>query len=154
PESIAIRKTNDNADMFDWSQLQRWGISDASLPPGSVVQKKSGYWDQYKWPVIAVVTLCVVQALLIVGLLIQRSGRRRIESALQASERRYRTLFEKANDAIFLETEDDAIIGVNRRACDLLGYSPDELLSKKVPDLQAPEVRGHPGTVIKGELAN
>jgi PAS domain S-box-containing protein len=85
---------------------------------------------------------------------VQRASRRRAESALQASERRYRTLFEKANDAIFLETDDDAIIGANLRACKLLGYSQEELLSKMVPDLQAPEVRGSPGTVIKGELAN
>jgi PAS domain S-box-containing protein len=123
-----------------------------ALDPNSDPQSR--FWDLYKWPIIAVGTLCVVQALLIAGLLVQRAGRRRIASALQASEHRYRTLFEKANDAIFLETEDDAIIGVNARACDLLGYSRDELLSKTVPDLQAPEVRGHLGTVIKGELAN
>src|SRR5207237_507744 len=33
-------------------------------------------------------------------------------------------------------------------------YSREELLSMTVPDLQAPEVRGRPGTVVKGELAN
>jgi PAS domain-containing protein len=42
-------------------------------------------------------------------------GRKRTEKALQASERRYRTLFERANDAIFLETEDDVIVAVNQR---------------------------------------
>src|SRR5262249_60279836 len=125
------------------------------LPPGSFVRhKESGFWDVYKWPVIGVISLCIIQALLISGLLVQRSNRRRIESALQASERRYRTLFEKANDAIFLETEDDGIVAANRRACALLGYSREELLSMTVPDLQAPEVRGRLGTVIKGELAN
>jgi PAS domain S-box-containing protein len=155
PQKIVIRNSQDNAYMFDWNQLQRWGISESSLPPGSIVRhRKTSFWAQYKWPIIVVMTICVVQALLIVGLLVQRSSRRRAESALQASERRYRTLFEKANDAIFLETEDDAIVGVNHRACELLGYSRDELLAKKVPDLQAPEVRGQLGTVIKGELAN
>jgi len=154
PESIHVRKGDDNAYIFDASQLHQWGIAEESLPPGSIVrQKRLGFWDQYKWPIIAVVTLCVVQALLIAGLLVQQSSRRRAEAALQASERRYRTLFEKANDAIFLETEDDAIIGVNVRACELLGYSQKELLSKTVPELQAPEVRGSRGSVIKDELA-
>ena len=74
------------------------------------------------------------------------------EEALRHSERRYRALFEKANDAIFLETEDDDIIAVNQRACELLGYSREELLAMKVSDLQAPEVRGPRGGVIKGEL--
>jgi PAS domain S-box-containing protein len=86
------------------------------------------------------------------GFMMDVSEGKRAEKALQESERRYRTLFEKANDAIFLETEDDAIVAVNQRACDLLGYSHEELLAMKVPDLQAPEVRGRPGTVIKGEL--
>jgi PAS domain S-box-containing protein len=86
--------------------------------------------------------------------IIDITERRRVESALQTSERQYRTLFENANDAIFLETEDDAIVAANQRACELLGYSREELLSKTVPDLQAPEVRGRLGTVIKGELAN
>src|SRR5262249_8036886 len=71
---------------------------------------------------------------------------------LQDSERRYQTLFEKANDAIFLETEDDDIIAVNQRACELLGYSREELLRMKVSGLQAPEVREPRGGVIKGEL--
>jgi PAS domain S-box-containing protein len=76
------------------------------------------------------------------------------EDTLRHGERRYRALFEKANDAIFLETEDDDIIAVNQRACELLGYSRDELLAMKVSDLQAPEVRGPRGGVIRGELEN
>ena len=74
------------------------------------------------------------------------------EAARRESEQRYRTLFEKANDAIFLENERDEIIDVNERACALLGYSRDELLSMTVPDLQAPEVRGRAGRVIREEI--
>ena len=155
PETIGVQDASENAYMFDWRQLKRWGIGEDSLPPDSVIRhRESSFWGLYKWPVIGVTTLCIVQALLIAGLLVQRSSRRRIESALLASERRYRTLFENANDAIFLETEGDAIIGANLRACELLGYSREELLSRLVPDLQAPEIRGRPGTVIKSELAN
>jgi PAS domain S-box-containing protein len=61
-------------------------------------------------------------------------------------------LFEKTNDAVFLENENDDIVAVNPRASELFGYSRDELQRMKVPDLQAPEVRGCLGTVIKGEL--
>src|SRR5207244_4458309 len=57
--------------------------------------------------------------LFVMASVIDLTERKRTEKALQASERRYRTLFEKANDAIFLETEDDVIVAVNQRACDL-----------------------------------
>jgi PAS domain S-box-containing protein len=77
---------------------------------------------------------------------------RRAEEALRESEQRYRTLFEKANDAILLENWRDDIVEVNERACTLLGYSRDELLKMKVPNLQAPEVRGQVGRVVREEL--
>jgi PAS domain S-box-containing protein len=75
------------------------------------------------------------------------------EVALRESEQRYRTLFDKANDAIFLENKSDEIIEVNERACTLLGYSRDELVEMKVSDVQAPEVRGDAGRVIREEIA-
>src|SRR6202521_3254643 len=77
---------------------------------------------------------------------------RRVEEALRESEQRYRMVFEKANDAIFLESESDDIVEVNERACTLLGYSRDELLKMKVPDLQAPEVRRSAGRAIRKEM--
>ena len=40
PENIGVQQTSANTDMFDWRQLRRWGISEASLPPNSVVRNK------------------------------------------------------------------------------------------------------------------
>ena len=78
--------------------------------------------------------------------------RKQAEVAIRESEQRFRTLFEKANDAIFLENERDEIVEVNERACALLGYSRQELLTMKVSDLQAPEIRGQVRGVILREL--
>ena len=78
--------------------------------------------------------------------------RKQAEAAIRESEQRFRTLFEKANDAIFLENERDEIVEVNERACALLGYSRQELLTMKVSDLQVPEIRGQAAGVIRGEL--
>ena len=61
------------------------------------------------------------------------------EQALRESEQRYRTLFEQANDAIFIETQDDKIVDANQRACQMLGYTREELLGMLVSDLIAPE---------------
>jgi PAS domain S-box-containing protein len=83
----------------------------------------------------------------------EAAERRRIEAALRVSEGRLRLLIEQANDAIFVENEEDEILDVNSRACELLGYSRAELLAMKVPDLMPPEIRGIPGQVVKNELA-
>jgi len=62
--------------------------------------------------------------------------RQREEEALRRSENRYRTLAEQAADALFLHDESGAILEVNRRACESLGYSREELLQKRVADLE------------------
>jgi len=87
------------------------------------------------------------------GLITDITERKRAEESLRSSEARLRLFFEQANDAIFIENENDEILDANTRACQLLGYSRQELLGLRVSDLQAPQVRGQPGTVIKSELA-
>lgn len=58
---------------------------------------------------------------------------------MEQSEARYRTLFERAGDAIFIiSTEQDSllqIVDANRAAADMHGYTRDELRSMKITDL-------------------
>jgi PAS domain S-box-containing protein len=73
--------------VFDWRQLQRFGISESRLPPGSEIRFRSpSVWEQYRWYIIAALAIIMVQALLIVGLLLQRARRRRVERELRESQ--------------------------------------------------------------------
>jgi C4-dicarboxylate-specific signal transduction histidine kinase len=65
---------------YDWRELQRWGIRDANLPPGSLVQfREPPVWRQYLWQSILVLAIVAAQALLIGGLLYQRYLRQQAE---------------------------------------------------------------------------
>jgi PAS domain S-box-containing protein len=80
PSNIAVHDEGTNVDMFDWRQLRRWEISASSLPPGSIVRfKEPTFWDQYKWRIIGVISLCIIEALLIIWLLINRARRRQAQ---------------------------------------------------------------------------
>ena len=69
--------------------------------------------------------------------------RKRIEEALSQSERRYRTLFERAGDAIMildLEGENAGrIVDANQVAAETHGYELSELLTLNIRDLDTPE---------------
>lgn len=64
--------------------------------------------------------------------------RRRSELAIQASEHKYRSLIEHAADAIFIVL-DGYIKEANPSACELLGYSSEELTSMRAVDTYPPE---------------
>lgn len=73
PEAIGLQPASGNADWFDARQLNRWGLSETRLPPGSVVRfKEQPIWDVYKWRIIGAVSVCLVVILLLAGLLAQR----------------------------------------------------------------------------------
>ncbi len=55
--------------------------------------------------------------------------------ALRDAEYRYRTLFQTAGDAIFINDLEGRLLEVNNEACRLLGYAPDELLNLTVSDI-------------------
>jgi two-component system cell cycle sensor histidine kinase/response regulator CckA len=80
------------------------------------------------------------------------TGQKNALERVEESEQRFRTFFEEAPDAIFLEGLDDTIIDANPAATRLLGYSREEFLKMSIPDLQAPEVRGVKGEVLRTEL--
>lgn len=62
--------------------------------------------------------------------------RKAAEDALLDSNERFRTLVERAADALFLHDLDGRILNVNQQACDATGYSRHELLQLNVLDIE------------------
>jgi signal transduction histidine kinase len=72
--------------VFDWRQLQRWGISENRLPVGSEIRFRSPTaWEQYRWEIILISAALVLQSLLIAGLFYEH--RRRRQAEVEASRR-------------------------------------------------------------------
>jgi PAS domain S-box-containing protein len=89
-ESTPRINTVDTASFygFDWRQLNKWGLSEQALPPGSLLEyREPTVWQQYKWEIIAIVAIVLFEALLIAGLLIEREHRKRVALALKESEK-------------------------------------------------------------------
>ncbi len=67
--------------------------------------------------------------------------RERTEQALRKSEKRYRDLFDNANDIVFTSNLLGNVTWINRAAERLLGYSDDDLKQMEPNDIVAPEHR-------------
>ncbi len=61
--------------------------------------------------------------------------RKKVEIALKNSENLFRVLVEQAVDAFYLHDDAGRFFEVNRRACESLGYSKEELLNMSVSDV-------------------
>jgi signal transduction histidine kinase len=66
--------------VFDWRQLQRWKVDESNLPPGSEIRyRPPSAWEQYRWTIVSVIAVIVLQTALIIALLYEYQRRRRAE---------------------------------------------------------------------------
>ena len=89
PASIRYEPIGFAAPRYDWRELQRWGISEARLPPGSeILFREPTIWVRYRWQMLMITAVFLVQAGLISGLLHERRRRRfaEVESRQRLAE--------------------------------------------------------------------
>jgi signal transduction histidine kinase len=99
PGRISPAEIEPYVTRYDWRQLQQWGIDEASLPAGAdVVFREPGFLQTYRPYVIGTLSLVVLQAALIAGLLAQRASRRRTQGTLRAREAALRTSDDRVRD--------------------------------------------------------
>src|SRR5581483_2426052 len=93
PESIPVKNGVSDVFKVDWRQLRRWHIQESALPPGALVlYREPTVWERYEKYIIAGIVLIIIQSLLIIGLLWQRKRKRRSETVLRESEKRFRIM--------------------------------------------------------------
>jgi formate hydrogenlyase transcriptional activator len=115
--------------VFDWRQLQRFGISESMLPPGSEIRFRSpSVWEQYRWYIIAALTIIAVQAGLIVGLLLQRVRRRRAEAELRESQEFMELSTSAGELGLWVRDMAGSEMWANPRLRSLFGFGQNDVL--------------------------
>lgn len=84
PENIAVQPSPLAVPNVDWRELRRWDLEANRLPPGSIIQfRQRTFWEQYRWYVIAALAIMALQAVSIIGLLLEHARRKRSETDLR-----------------------------------------------------------------------
>jgi PAS domain S-box-containing protein len=134
PSNIPVENAPDTP-MFDWHQLQRWGISEDRLPENSVIRfREVSLWQQFKWRIIAVIAIVALQSLLIGALLFERRRSRRNAAALikaqqvlRESEERFRNIADSAPAIVWVCHPDGAVSFINRFGLSFFGRTIEQI---------------------------
>jgi signal transduction histidine kinase len=86
PGEIRVPPVQFASPMFDWREMQRWGISESRLPPGSkILFRNPTVWEQYRAYILAVIAAILIQSALIFWLLYEHWRRQRAEILVRST---------------------------------------------------------------------
>jgi PAS domain S-box-containing protein len=139
-EKIFARSTDELIDRAVWDVLPITSLGDLLKIKSKEIEIKRG--DALSFFDLKITTLLDTNQnptgwILFLSDITQR---REYEMLLRTSEERYRTLFEKANDAVLVGNASGEIVDANQQAADLFGYPRKDLNGKLLKRLHA--VRG------------
>jgi PAS domain S-box-containing protein len=115
--------------LINWQALKKWHVSERRIPAeATVLYRKPSLWDEHPRLIIATAATLVLQSLLIVGLMIQRSRRKRAEQSLRESEQRMALATQAANLGIWVRDLVRDEIWATEKWRELFGFEKSERL--------------------------
>ena len=147
PDALPASASDSHTHLFDGRQLRRWGVADDALPPGAEVRfRELSIWGAYRSLIITGFLVCIVQAVLIVALIVQRVKRRRADA-------RFRQVVETAPIGMLMVSRDGTVVLTNAALERLYGYVPGELVGRSAEELVPVPLRGESNTERERDFA-
>ena len=116
---------------YDWRALERWGIDESRLPPGSEVRFRAPtLWAQHGPAIVTGLAVMLAQALLIAGLLFERARRRNAEREARMLGGRLISAHEDEGRRLARELHDDVtqrLAGLSMEAATLSRHADLEV---------------------------
>jgi signal transduction histidine kinase len=80
PADFPVKETGAVKAVFNWPQMQRWGVAESRLPAGSEIRfREPTFWETYRIQSIIIVVVMLLQTALISILLHERKKRNHAE---------------------------------------------------------------------------
>jgi two-component system cell cycle sensor histidine kinase/response regulator CckA len=112
----------------DWRQLQRWHISESRLPPAAVeLFREPSIWEQHGTLIVAVISLCILEAILVLALLVSMQRRKRAEKGLRQAKALADAVIESLPGVFLLQDRAGKNLRWNKNAERAVLYGPREV---------------------------
>jgi signal transduction histidine kinase len=99
PDAIPVEALDLQTNQVDWRQMQRWGLSDARVPAGTVVRfREPSLWERDKTFILGAAAVVAVETALVVLLVAQGVRRRRAEARAREATAGLRASYERIRD--------------------------------------------------------
>jgi PAS domain S-box-containing protein len=135
-DAIPVAVSEFTQPIFDWRQLNRWGINESTLPQGSEIRyRPQPLWEQYRWQIAVTASALLALTLLIFGFFYERQRQR-----LRENEERFRGIYENTATGIAI-TGTEGFQSCNPAYSAMLGYSEQELRKLTYSELIHPADR-------------
>ncbi len=134
-EKIPIMYKSPSASIFDYVQLEKFGIKTAALPPNSIIiNKPFSLYREYKYLVWGVISAFCLLSSSIFFLILNILIRRRAQEALRENEKKYRVLIETLPNGIIEIDTKGQITFANSAFQKMFLYTEDELKKMTIFD--------------------
>jgi len=142
PAEIPVIREGVNRIIFDYRQLERFGLRPGDLPEGSmVINRPYSVYREYEKEIWAVLIMISVLLTAVIFLAVNILRRTRAEAALRESEKRFRQLADATWEGILIH-ERGVALQVNDMFLSMFGYSREEILGREIlPRIVAPGSR-------------
>ncbi len=154
PPTLSAPDPATNPLVVNWQALRKWRVNEKRIPAGTMVRyREPSLWEKHPRLTLATAGIVGLQSMLIIGLIIQRSRRKKAEKSLRDSEERMNLAAEAANLGMWVWDVARDQIWMTEKGRTLLGIRPETPLDDAAMIARVhPEDRAVRGAALKRAL--